>query len=238
MIHIISSGWACWDYVQDCYESIINQNVDFRATLISDGCILTSRELNKINHPKIKVVCYDTNMGAAYRRYEAIKDLDSEDIIVLLGLDDKLFKSSLRIIKNQYRKGKWMTYGNWINQYDEECSVPLHFPDSVHENRSYRQVQYRSTAPNSFKKFLFDMIPPEDFMINGVWMNTTTESELMFSCLEMCGKDRIGVIERVIYYYRENLPKGTLKRLGAQYKQNVLAIIRRRPKKELYGQRV
>jgi hypothetical protein len=82
---------------------------------------------------------------------------------------------------------------------------------------------------------LFDYIPKEDFKLNGKWIDTTTESELMFSCLEMSGRHRIGVIEKPVYLYNRTLPNGTQKRLGQAYKNEVYAQIIARPKKDLLG---
>ena len=76
---------------------------------------------------------------------------------------------------------------------------------------------YRSTAPNTFKKFLFDEIPDEDFKVFGKWIDNATETELMFSCLEMCGKDRIGVITEPIYLYNRTRGGNTKHR---NYKHN------------------
>ena len=52
----------------------------------------------------------------------------------------------------------------------------------------------------------------------------------MFSCLEMCGKERIGIVWKYIALYNRNLPNGSLKRLGREYKYKLLEIIKNRLK--------
>jgi glycosyltransferase involved in cell wall biosynthesis len=224
-----------------CYDSLLKQTYqNYKAILVNDGSgDSTARLLRNINRltDKVETFSYSSNEGATKRRYDAIKNsnADKDTIILLLGLDDYLLPNALEEIKKQYDAGVWMTYGNWINQ--KGIGLPedfdLFFDEETHNDRSYRKVKYRSTAPNTFKRFLFDNIPESDFKLNGKWFDTTTESELMFSCLEMCGKERIGVITKPIYVYNQNLPNGTLRRLGAEYKRRVYNQVIARPKKNL-----
>jgi len=236
---IISTGFNCKDYVHKNYTSVINQTYDNWEHIIindasKDG---TASRLNWMaDDPRVKVIHNSNNMGAAYNRWKAVQEstIGPEDVVCLLGLDDHLFPNALEIVKQEYDNGKWMTYGNWVNQHGIKCRTDLYFPENVHKKRNYRKVKYRSTALNTFKRKLFDAIPEEDFKLNGEWIDSTTESELMFSCLEMCGKDRIGVIEEPIYYYNESLSNGTLRRLGVDYKYNIYYKITDRDKKPLY----
>jgi hypothetical protein len=156
-------------------------------------------------------------------------------------MDDELLPNCLNRISEEYEKGKWMTYGNWIDQNKQGLpqDFKLHFDEKTHQNNSYRKVLYRSTAPNTFYAWLFKLIPQDDFKIDGEWITSTTESEAMFSCLEMSGKEKIGVIQDYIYFYRRNLSTGTLKRLGAGFKHKLYnVIIQRPPKGRLAGQPV
>lgn len=222
-------------------KSVLNQTYkNFEAVFISDGSTdgtLSLKNCEGINDIRFMAEVHNKNMGAAYRRLQAIKKYSTseEDVILLLGLDDELPPHALERIAKEYDAGKWMTYGNWINQHGKipMTKEALQFDQAIHMTRDYRKVKYRSTAPNTFKRFLFDQIPEEDFKIDGKWIDSTTESEVMFSCLEMCGQTRIGVIDEPVYMYNEGLPGGTLKRLGVKYKYDLLSIITSRPKREL-----
>lgn len=235
---IICTGYNCREYVKKCIQSVIDQTYqNFHLHLISDGSTDgTSQEVKKYEgHPKISVHIHSENLGAALRRMQVIRSLNDESVCLLLGMDDELLPGCLERVKKEYDRGKWMTYGNWKDQYGRMLpdSFEFEFTDKEHEERSYRKLKYRSTAPNTFKKFLFNQIPDEDFKLNGKWIDTTTESELMFSCLEMCGKSRIGIIKEPIYMYNRNRKGGTLDRLGAEYKMKVLEQVMNRPKKPL-----
>lgn len=236
---IISSGYNCQGYDRKCMESVQKLEGDFKAVFISDGS--TDRTLrNPVKDKRFIYERFPDNVGAAKRRYDAIKKYskDENDIIVLLGLDDEIFPDALTEIGRHYQAGKWMTYGNWKNQYGNMLPEGfLDFDEKTHRHRSYRKVKYRSTGLNTFYRFLFDQIPEDDFKISGRWIDSTTESELMFSCLEMCGRDRIGIVYKAIALYNEALPGGTLRRLGPEYKYSIYNQIIKRPKKPLYEHR-
>ena len=244
---IIASGWNCKDFVRDCVQSISKQKASGRidAVFISDGSNDgTDMEIirwTKFFEPKTGVNfhahIYSENMGATCRRHKAIERLNpsNETVIVFVGLDDELANGCIKEIEKQYQAGKWMTYGNWKNQQGKGLPqwFDLEFPDEIHALRDYRKVLYRSTAPNTFKAKLYKKIPVADLFIDGQWIQTCTEGEVMFSCLEMCGKDRIGIIKKAIYKYNQHRRTGSIKRFGS-IKQDVLKIITSRPKRKLF----
>jgi glycosyltransferase involved in cell wall biosynthesis len=238
---IITTGFNCARYVSPCIDSLIFQtpgNYTKRIVAVNDGSTdLTDFYLNPYSGRHISIIHNQHNCGAAYSRLIAIKKYGRPgDIVVLVGLDDRLLLNALNVIAEKYAAGCWVTYGNWINQNGRGLppDFDLNFDDETHKSRNYRLVKYRSTAPNTFKIELFNAIPDDEFKLNGKWIDTTTESHLMFSCLEMAGRDRIGVIHEPIYVYNELLPKGTQRRLGQSYKNAVYAEMIKRPKKPLY----
>lgn len=233
---IVASGVNCKDFAVECYRSLQGLTTyNWKATLIDDASTDGTYEaLMAIDYDsRVTVKKNQVNMGAAYNRLMAIKEanLDPEDVIIFLGLDDKLYAGALKVIQKKYDEGVWMTYGNWQNQQGRVCTVDLEFDEETHRTRDYRKVKYRSTAPNTFKKFLFDQIPEEDFKLEGDWIRVCTEAEVMFSCLEMSGKSKIGIIHDVIYYYREGLKMGTLKKFGREEKYRIYDLIAARNKR-------
>lgn len=245
---IICTGWNCETYIKKCIQSVINQTYqNFHLHLINDGSTDgTGATLDKYTgHPKITVYNHTENKGAALRRMEVVRPLNDDSVCLLLGMDDELLAGCLERVKKEYDNGKLMTYGNWKDQHGGMLpeSFNLDFDEETHSTRNYRKVLYRSTAPNTFKKVLFNQIPDTDFQLNGKWIDSTTESELMFSCLEMCGKERIGIIKEPIYLYNRNRVGGTLQRTyvvdgktlsGKDYKYKIYDEIVKREKKPLY----
>lgn len=240
MIHIeiVATGFNCERYVERCVRSVFLQKYQhWNLTLIDDGSKdRTPQYFNRIKDSRISCHRFIDNQGATFRRYNTIKAMsNNQSVVLLLGMDDELLPNCLEVIKRKYESGCWMTYGNWVNQIGRglPSDFQLEFDDATHASRSYRSVTYRSTAPNTFRKFLFDMIPATDFQINGEWIKTTTESEIMYSCLEMSGEKRIGVIHQPIYLYNQHR-NSVSHRLGQGYKNRIHEIIKSRPKKPLY----
>lgn len=239
---IIATGWNCKEWVHDCIASVLRQKTkDWRLILTCDGStdgthLEIDYHVRNLRDKRITGVIGVRNEGAAKRRFEAIHKYGEDgDVVVLLGMDDRLMPDALELIEAEYNNGKMMTYGNWMDDNGFVFpSVDLYFPEEVHRDRSYRSVKYRSTAPNTFKIELYSEIPMDDFKIDGEWIKQTTESEVMFSCLEMCGKDRIGVITKPIYFYRQRGKMSAKKRLGSVNQLAIYNEIIKRPKRGLY----
>lgn len=265
---IISTGYNCAEFVKKNYASVLAQTyTNWKLVMISDGSTDgTHEEIFKLLPDKLRTEhnrqrmingisienqtgtkafrCYPENLGAAFRRWHSIKKhATTGDVVVLLGMDDELMPNALSRIRQEYDAGKWMTYGNWQNQYGDTLHTidphfPLEFDDYTHATRNYRQVKYRSTAPNTFRKELFDKIRESDLKNphpQGGWIMQTTESPVMFACLEMCGKDRIGLIKEPIYKY--NMRSGgqmAKNRLGRENQERIYKHVTQLPKYNLY----
>lgn len=213
----------------------------WKAVLIDDGSddnLKTQTALSNLPpDPRIRTLFGTHNMGAAFRRWEVItfdQTITDETVIILLGLDDQLLPDALKEIDRKYLTGAWMTYGNWITPSGEKLPDGfLSFDEETHQRRDYRSVKYRSTAPNTFKKFLFNQFTENDFKFNGQWVKATTESNLMLSCLEMCGKDRIGVIEKPIYLYNKGRKDNARSRFGSTYQDQIYKDVISKTKRDL-----
>lgn len=237
---IVSTGYNCASLAEKCLRGIASQTYkNFTAILIDDGSTDNTKEIlqqMKNEDDRIRIYISKNNRGAALRRWQAINELaniNDQVVVVLVGMDDELKPNALQRIAQEYDKGAWMTYGNWIDS-DGKMLPPgfLEFSEQIHKDRSYRKHRYRSTGPNTFKKFLFDQLTENDFIVKGKWIRATTESNLMFSCLEMCGKDRIGIIEDPIVLYNRR-DDNTVAREGRTYQNAVYNEIIKRPKKPL-----
>lgn len=226
MIHVISTGYNCAEYIDQCHLSVVTQvgvKQPFKHWMLSDGSTDETSRYNPIEGHYFEHV--ETNRGAMWARdyliHEVIKP-DKDDIIVLLGLDDYLKPDALQTIEAQHDQGYWVTYGNWINQHGVVNSVPVTLPNKT------REGAYNLTAPNSFRAGLYYLIPADRFQIEGQYPMVCTEVEVMYSCCELAGWDRVKPIKTHIYVYRMKLPNGTIRRFGQGHKNRVHEIIKKR----------
>ena len=235
---LIVTGYNCADNVRKCYNSIAMQTEDYTAVFIDDGSEDgTEKAFGHRDNCKFEI--YPDNMGAAYRRFYAIRQYaNPDDIIVLIGMDDMLMEGALTKIREQYENGKLMTYGMW--QYPDGRKLSdkftLDFDSHTHSTRNYRKRRYRSTAPNTFKAFLFNYFTEKDFMVDGKWIKATTESPLMFGLMEICGKRRIGIIYEPIYIYNRSETNNARARFGDAYQDEIFRQIKKRHKKPFYDE--
>jgi len=232
---LIITGYNCEAYLQKCAESVRDLQGEWKAIFISDGSTdKTSQLLFNIEDSRIITEHYTENKGAAYRRYQAIHThCKPDDVVLLVGMDDSILPYALHYITDHYEAGKLMTYGNWRNDHSVFPRELLYYDDTIHADRSYRQHKYRSTHICTFKAELFFKLSEEDFKVNGEWIKATTESPIMFAALEMCGKERIGVIETPIYFYNDRNKQKAKFRFGRQYQEAIYKEIVSRPKFDL-----
>lgn len=228
---LIVTGYNCGSNVKLCYESLCMQPEKWKAIFIDDASTdHTASEMFKINDKRIVKEHFTCNAGAAYRRFNAIKNYGSDEIVVLIGMDDCLLPNCLERIEQEYKSGKWMTYGNWKRPdgWMLPDSFEFGFSDETHKNKSYRKEVFRATAPNTFLCSLFENFTEDDFIVDGEWIKATTESPLMFGLLELCGKDRIGIIKEPIYLYKKGFNNARA-RFGREYQSHIYNTIISRP---------
>jgi len=237
--YILASGYNCESYARACYESIDNQSyTNFIAVLIDDGSTDETIEVLKSCSfdDRIVVSRFDDNVGRCKRIYDVIKNnkISDEDVIICLGMDDRLTPVALEKIKEQYDTGAWFTYGNWQDQFGRVNKIK-DIPLEVSIDRSYRRSAWITTAPQTFKKFLFNAVTEKDLQYaNGKWLETCTDLALTFPLLEQCPIERIHKISDPIYIYNMNRKESTLIRLGKAYKTIAREHLKTMPIKPIY----
>lgn len=238
---IICTGYNCEKYVKYAIDSIKAQTyTNYKVVLVDDGSTDKTGELIVNLTPKNKEWTpfhFKDNRGTYYAREFAIEhggfgSFFDYDVIVMMDMDDQLLPHSLARAAGEYYKGKWMTYGNYVDARGKLCAVDIRYPDIIHEQRSYRKDTFRCTHLRTFRKELYEAIPKWELTKSEI--NSYPDAEILFSMMEMCGKDRIGMIAEPTYVYNNANPISTLNRFGkdvAGYNEII-----NRPKRELISQ--
>jgi len=217
---IITPSFNNIDYVEYNLASILNQTYTNWRLLYIDDCSIdgTFEKVSEIlkDNPQCKVIRNETNKGAAYNYIEQVRHLfpDDDEIIVHLDGDDWFFNDNvLTDLDNYYTENKcWMTYGQfvcWDGSGDVTQSFPQGTPydDFIHRHKFYRRDQWRASHLRTYKYFLWKNIDREDLKskIDREYYWHASDLAWAFPALEMCPKDKIGVVDFITHVYNTTL---------------------------------
>lgn len=213
-ILLVITGWNCEKYVKRCIDSVKAQTYkNYVVAIVNDGSNDNTYNIIKdnINTKETLFINFNINMGAFNAREHAIMRSEDFDIIALLDMDDALLPNALALVAKKYENENiLMTYGNWKNQHGKPCHIDIKYSDEIHVNRDYRKDVFRCTHLRTFKKELYFAIDKEK-LIN---LEYYCDTDLFFTMQEMCGRERMAVIEEIIYIYNTVNPNSILKRFG------------------------
>lgn len=195
--------------------SILNQSYTNYKVMYYDDASLdnTSKKVLSIigDNDKFNLITRKTNKGAIYNLLECIDTLDNEDIFVCISGDDWFFDENvLKNLNDYYNKNNvWMTYGEFYcwdgksNNVTEANPQNTPYSDFIHTYKYYRRDIWRASHLRTFKGFLVKKLDKNIFKSNldSKYYDHASDLAVSFPCLEMCGKDKIGVVDFPTYIY-------------------------------------
>lgn len=214
---IVTTGYNCESYVKPCFDSIKAQTYkNYAVAVLDDGSTdHTGRSIAKYMEDEWWNDWNINNQGTYYARHRAIEQSGFEhDVIVLLDMDDQLLPHALETIAREYQANPnlLMTYGSFRVLRGQPFNLDLEYPDHIHESRDYRKDTFRCTHPRTFRKELYHAVPK--WNLTQAEIQSYPDAHLLFSMMEMAGKDRIKLIKEPIYIYEQYNPIRTLDRFG------------------------
>ena len=198
-------------------ESIINQSYkNYEVFYINDAS--TDKTVEKYNelvgkNPQFHLLENEVNMKRGFNvSNKNIKQfIDSDDdIVVFVDGDDWLpYDDIFEKLNNFYNKHDvWMTYGGmlcWQGGTDVVQANPqnTHYPDEVHNQNAYRKDVWRASHLRSFKWSLYKNIEQSSQIDSetGKYYFHAEDLATSFPCLEMCPKEKIGVLDFPAYMF-------------------------------------
>lgn len=203
-------------WVEYNLASVLNQTYDnWEVIYINDASSDdTLQKLTDIvgNNPKYKIVNNHTNMGGTYNSITSWMSLDDDDIYVHLDGDDWLIDETvLEKLNDVYNKTDcWMTYGGMVVWNGEEYSTPFPqntlYDDFVHTYKFYRRDTWRASHLRTNRAFLLKNLHENDLKTldgkNYYWH--AGDLAVQFPCLEICGKDKVQVVDFYTYVYNQH----------------------------------
>lgn len=218
---IVVASYNNENWVEYNLASILNQTYDNYHVYYVDDCSTdrTSELVNKIvgDNEKFSIIRNDTNIGAngdaIYNYLRFIKDFDDQDIYVAMCGDDWLIDDDvLKNINNFYNsKNVWMTYGEFYAFDGSDNVVKANpqntpYPDFVHKHKLYRRDVWRASHLLTMRGFLAKAVDHSDIKssINNKWYYHAPDLAFAYPCLEMCPKDKIGVVDFPTYVWNSS----------------------------------
>ena len=222
--HFLINGWNCEEYVNECIDSILNQNnvekYDFDIHIIDDAS--TDNTYNKIceyeNLNNVFIYRNDVNLGPAGTRYKLIMNLNANDndVIILIDLDDSIKPIVLDVIYNEYINNKdlELTYGA-LEYTTGGTFIGGDLPKEAHINKKYEDYKYVMTHLRTFKVKLRRGLIEDLFKIDGKWLQGSTDVALMIMLMkETSNINAIKNIKTLLYNYRKDNPNSVANKIG------------------------
>lgn len=213
---IIIASYNNEDWVEYNIASVLNQTYDNYHVYYVDDCSTdrTNELVNGIvsDNNKFTLIRNENRVGeeAIYnyvRFYETLKD---DDICVSMCGDDWLIDEYVLENLNKYynEKDVWMTYGEFY-AYDGSSNLTkanpqnTPYPEFVHKHKLYRRDVWRASHLLTFRGFLPKAIDLNDIKsrYTGRWFYHAPDLAVAYPCLEMCPKDKIGVVDFPTYVW-------------------------------------
>ena len=211
---ILVTSYNDEDWVEYNLASILNQTYsNYKVMYYNDASEDNTYQkvLNIVeDNPKFTLHNRNENKGALYSYLKCLDTLEDEDILVCLSGDDWLFNDDvLENLNNFYNENDvWMTYGKFycwdgVSDITEGNPQNTAYPEFVHKHKLYRKDTWRASHLRTFKGFLVKKLDENIFKSNldSKYYDHAADLAMSFPCLEMCGKDKIGVVDFPSYVY-------------------------------------
>lgn len=123
-------------------------------------------------------------------------------VLMFVGGDDRLAHDEvLDRFANVYGAGAWVV---WAQARDLPSGV-LHrgkpYPPKVIEERSFREATFDAMHPFTCRSELWKKVRQQDYMLNGRFVDSSSDLHFMLPILEMTPGDKLAFIDEVLYYY-------------------------------------
>jgi glycosyltransferase involved in cell wall biosynthesis len=213
---IIVASYNNEDWIEYNLASIINQTYNNYHVYYVDDCSTdrTNELVTSIvsDSDKFTIIRNENRVGeeAIYNYVRFYNTLKDDDICVSMCGDDWLIDEHVLENLNKYynEKDVWMTYGQFYaydgsNNLTKANPQNTPYPDFVHEHKLYRRDVWRASHLLTFRGFLPKAIDLNDIKsrYNNRWFYHAPDLAVAYPCLEMCPKDKIGVVDFPTYVW-------------------------------------
>ena len=209
---VIIPAYNCENWVEWNLKSVLNQKYEnYKIIYVDDcstdqTCVIAENTLSK-SGVEYEIVSNSQNMKALYNLYTQIHRAENNSVIVTLDGDDALAGTDVfdKLDIFYSTRDCWMTVGSYM-QNDNYMIVSPNVTDQ-YWSQNIRKVPWSFSHLRTFRKELFCKIKKEDLLdADGHFYKCTFDRAMMYPMVEMCGKEKVGLINDVLYIYNRHNP--------------------------------
>ena len=218
---IVSPFYNAEKYIERCIASVAAQDYDkYEHWLIDDASTdnsfkIAEKYINSLPEEiqgKFRLIRNEENQGAVYNHMTVIRDLFTDDIVMMLDGDDSLVNRP--DVLKYFNAIHWhhdFTYGSCWSMVDNIPLISQPYPPEVINSRDYKNYHFNWKIPythlRTMKAKLLLNVPNEAFQDeNGNWFKAGGDNSTFFSALYNCDPERIYVVPDIVYNYNDASP--------------------------------
>lgn len=207
-------------WVEKNLRSVLEQDYsDFRVIYIDDASLdqtyaTVSEWLSRLPRANcVELRRNQKNLGAAENYYRAILSCAPHEIVLMLDGDDWLaHEGVLQKLNGIYANPDvWMTFGNYLEYPSYSYTIGKYsrnVPAEVVKKNSIRQYVKTVFPLSHLKTFyagLFHKIKQEDLMLDGKFLDASSDQAIIIPVFEMAGVHH-QYVRDILYIYNRSTP--------------------------------
>lgn len=221
---ILTLGWNTKQWVRKCIESALGQNYDnfdiiAVDAMTDDGTYDILKEYE--DRPNFKLFRREHRCFQLENTKFGVEKSRPDTVIITLDFDDWFADENvLSKVNEVYNENVWMTYGTYIEYFEDKGLKSLSDPDGANldegffyrysddvvNNNKFRDERWMATHLRTFRKELFMKIKEKDFFDpeTNEYYSMAGDFAFMFPMIEMCGERFEYIPEELYVHNRSN----------------------------------
>ena len=224
--------WAARNIESATKQIYSNYDIVYIDDCSTDNTLSVANEVYKKTNKNFDIISNKENKKALYNLYTNINKAKENTVIVTLDGDDFLSSDTvLQYLDKLYRDTDcWLTAGSYVQNDNYQVVSPSVGDD--YWNKNIRKMPWSFSHLRTFKKELFMKIKKEDLLdTDGDFYKCTFDRAMMYPMVEMAGKERIKLINKVLYIYNRFNPI-SVDRVHRKNQLRIEAILNNKPQYE------
>ena len=220
-IAVITPVYNAEAYIERCIRSVAAQDyTDYHMYIIddysTDNTVKVAKEtinsLPQWQRWHFTVLENEENLGAVANHFDTLKQLVTEQYIMLLDGDDSLVNDPtiFHMYNNLYHEGAEFTYGSCWSMADNIPLIAQEYPPEIKANKFYRSYRFNWNMPythlRTFKSSLVKNLTKEDLQIDGKWPRAGGDTSLFYYLIERADQNKVVCVTDIVVNYNDLNP--------------------------------